>query len=154
MITTKSNHYSYTNNPFNVRGSKDNWLGKKGINQNNFVVFDTIENGLRAGLKNLNTQFSKRGGNTINKLINIYAPPSENDTKTYIANVVKAVGKSEHTVLTKNDLPLIGVAILRQEFGYTPDPETYKKAVKAALGNIIEQALTLVFRYLLQRLGL
>lgn len=148
LIKTTSNHRSETKNPFNIRPSADKWLGMVGYNQSNFVVFDTLENGLRAGLKNLNTQIKK--GRTIRTLISEYAPPSENDTKTYINNVVKFTGIPHDTKLTKEHIPALGLAILKQEGSYTPPPDVYKAALKAAIGNIIQKVINLAFLFLLQ----
>ena len=96
------------NNPFNIISTKTQWKGKIGykIASNSglkFVVFDNIENGMRAGLINLSGYFTNspliitsiitsKKINTIEKIINTYAPggsPGQTSaaTKDYIKNV-------------------------------------------------------------------
>lgn len=78
------------NNPGNIRhnpSGKCNWIG---CNCNdvkldkNFCTFDTMENGCRALLKNLITYNLKYNIDTINDIINRWAPSNENDTKSYV----------------------------------------------------------------------
>ena len=106
------------NNPFNIISTKTRWKGKIGykIASNSglkFVVFDTIENGTRAGLINLSGYFTKYKLKTINQIINRYAPPgtaaqSAEATKSYIKQVVDYMKKNysssitESTILTFN----------------------------------------------------
>ena len=68
------------NNPFNMINTDSAWQGKTGskIADNSglsFVVFDKIENGVRAGLMNLTGYFTRKNLNTIKQIINVYAPP-------------------------------------------------------------------------------
>jgi hypothetical protein len=89
---------SEDNNPFNVIGSSDNWNGKIGIKQAKnsglwFIVFNTVENGIRAGLINLSGYFTRYNANTIEKIINRYAPggslgQTNEATNTYKQNVL------------------------------------------------------------------
>lgn len=85
------------NNPFNIISTKTQWKGKIGykIASNSglkFVVFDNIENGMRAALINLSGYFTNKNLNTIEKIINTYAPggsPGQTlkATNDYIKNV-------------------------------------------------------------------
>jgi hypothetical protein len=66
-----------TNNPFALiqpYGKASPWNGLKGQRENGFLVFDTVENGLRAGFINLYNTYLKRGRNTIASIIPVYAP--------------------------------------------------------------------------------
>jgi hypothetical protein len=80
------------NNPFNIRPG-DNWLGKTGIKlakngSGAFVTFDTVSNGVRAGLINLHSYIVKNKLNTLPLIINTYAPPADkNNTSKYIRDV-------------------------------------------------------------------
>lgn len=66
-----------TNNPFALIQTKpDAWLGLKGKLSNGFLVFDTPANGARAGFINLYNTYLKRGINTIQQIIPLYAPDS------------------------------------------------------------------------------
>jgi hypothetical protein len=89
---------STDNNPYNIRpiGTSVNFNGvtgqKEGFRGNTsigyFLVFDTLDNGVRAGMKNLLNGYFKANINTVSKIINKYAPASDgNDTANYIANV-------------------------------------------------------------------
>jgi len=71
------------NNPLNIRVSSNNWLGKVPSN-NGFEKFESLELGIRAGVKNLITYYNNYGLKTISKIISRWAPPSENHTQTYI----------------------------------------------------------------------
>jgi hypothetical protein len=86
------------NNPFNIRpiGSATNFNGVVGQKQafrgstsiGTFLVFDNLNNGVRAGMKNLVNSYFNRGIDNINDIITKYAPPSDNNnTADYIANV-------------------------------------------------------------------
>jgi hypothetical protein len=104
------------NNPGNIRPGYD-WLGKTTENHN-FVVFDTLEHGLRAlALDLFNKQ--KKGLNTVNKIISKYAPPSENNTAAYVRSVCLSVGveEDEPLALNKEVLKRLVRAICRHENG-------------------------------------
>jgi len=104
-VVTLPGNYSTSkdNNPYNLRpnsGAQFNGvIGKKegfnsGVSIGFFVVFDTLENGVRAGLKNLERYFTKRNLNNIRDIINVYAPKDDGfgnkiDNVSYIKFVVK-----------------------------------------------------------------
>ena len=78
-----------SNNPFaliQTKGKADAWQGLKGQLDNGFLVFDTPANGVRAGYISLYNTYFKRGINTLNKIIPVYAPDS----------VPKAGGKNNY----------------------------------------------------------
>jgi len=104
------------NNPGNIRTSADAWQGKTGSDVRGFVIFDTLPHGYRALYKLLSNYIAK-GYNTIDKVVNKWAPPSENDTETYIKNVVKRTGIDRYTKLNRSDLYTLGLAISIQEHG-------------------------------------
>jgi hypothetical protein len=104
------------NNPGNIRTSNDKWLGKIGADQRGFVIFDTLPHGYRALYKLLMGYIGK-GYNTIDKIINKWAPPSENDTTNYINFVVKQTGIDRYQTVKSTDLYIIGMAISKMEHG-------------------------------------
>lgn len=74
------------NNPGNIRWGSD-WKGlkKDGKQQDpSFCVFETPEYGIRALAKLLQNYQLLYGLNTPRKIINRYAPPTENETVSYI----------------------------------------------------------------------
>lgn len=80
------------NNPFNLRKSNYRWLGKVTPKDAQFEHFDTMEHGVRAGIKTLITYVFRHHITTIRDIITRYAPSSENDTEKYIGFVSQFVG--------------------------------------------------------------
>jgi hypothetical protein len=76
------------NNPFNLKYFDSiNWKGQIGQNKG-FAVFDTINNGVRAGVKNMVHSIEEDGCNTIEKLVNDHAPEGDNSEQSRV-NYVK-----------------------------------------------------------------
>ncbi|MGH7955119.1 MAG: hypothetical protein ACREOZ_04080 [Gloeomargaritales cyanobacterium] len=67
-----------------------------------FAVFPTVKDGF-AALSRLLT-FPLYRGKTVLETLNIYAPPVENQTNKYIANVCLWTGLTPHSILTNDDL--------------------------------------------------
>lgn len=88
------------NNVGNIRPNPAyTWYGAKGV-ENNYVIFDDVEHGIRAMAKDLRSKI-KRGLNTIASYIPVYAPPSDNNnTEGYIQRVEKLSGISRSSILT------------------------------------------------------
>ena len=124
-------------NPGNLRKSKDQWEGAIG-DDGEFVIFDSPESGVRALAKNLQS-YGRQGYDSIEKIINRWAPPSENDTKSYIDSVVAATGIPATQSLDLSDpdtLSSLAQAIGFHETGSRYDPEVYQKGVSRALNGI------------------
>lgn len=111
--------YSTTsdNNPYNIRpigsainfngvtGQKEGFRGSSSIGY--FLVFDTLNNGVRAGMKNLVNGYFNNNINTINGIVNRYAPSSDsNDTESYIdgvaADMKAALSGTKYKNIDKN----------------------------------------------------
>ena len=110
------------NNPFNIRpiGTAVNFFGVEGSKEGqqkqddgtfldigSFLVFDELNNGIRAGMKNLVNTYFNQGINTVETIINKYAPPSDNNnTESYITNVTdrmkEALGNTKYKNLDKS----------------------------------------------------
>lgn len=124
-------------NPGNIRKSKDQWEGAIG-DDGAFVIFDSPESGVRALAKNLQS-YGRQGYDSIEKIINRWAPPSENDTRSYIDSVVSATGIPATQSLDLSDpdtLSSLAQAISFHETGSRYDPEVYQKGVARALNGI------------------
>lgn len=124
-------------NPGNLRKSKDQWEGAIG-DDGEFVIFDSPESGVRALAKNLQS-YGRQGYDSIEKIINRWAPPNENDTKAYIDSVVAATGIPATQSLDLSDpdtLSSLAQAIGYHETGSRYDPEVYQKGVARALNGI------------------
>ena len=88
-----------------------------------FETFDTPEHGIRAGVKLLLTYFHKYGLKTIREIISRFAPPSENDTESYIAHVSLETGIPDDEALDLDDpyiLAAVAMAIIKHEQGKQP----------------------------------
>ena len=125
------------NNPGNIRVSKDQWEGMTG-DDGAFVIFDSPESGVRALGKNL-LSYGRQGYDSIEKIINRWAPPNENDTQAYIDSVVAATGipATQSLDLSNPDtLSSLAQAISFHETGSRYDPEVYQQGVARALNGI------------------
>lgn len=125
------------NNPGNIRVSQDQWEGMTG-DDGSFVIFDSPESGVRALGKNL-LSYGRQGYDSIEKIINRWAPPNENDTQAYIDSVVAATGIPATQSLDLSDpdtLSSLAQAISFHETGSRYDPEVYQQGVARALNGI------------------
>lgn len=101
------------NNPGNLRvSSRNDWQGGQ-EGEKGFVKFDTPELGARALAKTINNNV----GMTVKGFINKYAPPSENDTGSYIDQVSKRLGKDSSSTISKDDIPELMKVIAKREGG-------------------------------------
>jgi hypothetical protein len=118
------------NNPGNLRLSNIKWQGKIPNEKNTGKGFEQFENitfGIRAMLTDVANDITVKKFNTLTKLINSYAPPSENDTINYINFVSKYTGINPNTEIKLN-------------------PEILSKIIKAKI--FIENGATVVNKYL------
>ncbi|QBQ73025.1 internal protein [Hafnia phage vB_HpaA_yong1] len=125
------------NNPGNIRKSKDQWEGAIG-DDGEFVTFDSPESGARAMAKNL-MSYGRQGYDSIEKIINRYAPPSENDTQSYIDSIVSATGipATQSIDLTDPDtLVTLTQAMSFHETGHRYDPSVFQQGVSRATNGI------------------
>lgn len=129
----------------NIRISRANWLGKIPVSQNtdkSFEQFTDLKFGTRALIKNLQTYF-KQGNNTVSKIINKWAPTSENDTNAYIAMVCKFINVTPNQKLEPTEDTLIGLAraISRKENGaiHTLTYEEAKEGFKLTVASPVKK---------------
>ena len=90
------------NNPLNIRHSSDKFQGEVTGKDPAFKTFISMPYGYRAAFVTLATYLSK-GCNTIEKIITRWAPPTENNTAGYIANVERWSGVLRNQELTATD---------------------------------------------------
>lgn len=127
------------NNAGNLTGT--GWIGQVGSDAA-FAIFSDMSYGLRALCKDLTTAINDDGDNTITTLITHYAPPSENDTASYITNVALGVGKSpDDTIDVSDDIFSLMRAIITQEQGaeYSAmiSDDDIENGIEMAQGGII-----------------
>ncbi|WP_252730788.1 virion protein [Colwellia sp. E2M01] len=107
------------NNPLNIRTSNDDWFGSVG-NDGSFVQFETAEHGIRAASRILKSYRDKYGLTTITEIITRWAPPTENDTDSYINSVAQKVGVSAEESLSEIDYIKLIEAMIYHENGQQP----------------------------------
>jgi hypothetical protein len=106
------------NNPGNIRISSTQWLGKIPGHDAAFETFSSVEYGIRALAKILITYQEKHGLKTIRQIINRWAPPSENDTNSYVNSVARDVGVGADDEVRVPDVLLpLTKAIIKHENG-------------------------------------
>lgn len=92
------------NNPLNIRRTTDKWLGMSQYqNDSDFIKFDSLEYGIRAALKLIRRYVQHFSCNSIRKIIYRWAPPCENDTKSYILYVAQKAEILESENIKFND---------------------------------------------------
>ena len=98
------------NNPLNIRKG-NNWKGERQPQCDpSFEEFESLQMGLRAGfiiLRNYQriSLAPKMRANTIRKIINRWAPASENNTLKYIETVAKRSGLNPDELIAYRDKP-------------------------------------------------
>ncbi len=111
------------NNPLNIRHNGEQFQGEIKSKDKSFKTFSTLPYGYRAGFVILGTYLS-HGLNTIEKIIAQWAPPTENDTESYIANVERWSGvprNKELRAFNGEDYILIVAAMSFVENGQNAD---------------------------------
>jgi len=135
-------------NPGNIRedpNDRTKWLGERaGDNDPAFEEFDDPVYGLRALMKILLKYRRDYGLSTVAKIIDRWAPPSENATSEYAAAVARRLGVGVDTplALTREHLITVARAIVIHENGRPPagwpadwySDAQYEKAADLALG--------------------
>ena len=120
------------NNPGNIRYSEANhWQGRAEWSQRTeeqrlereFEVFAAPEWGIRAMAVLLITYFDRDGLSTVAKIIGKWAPPSENNTASYILSVAHHMGANPTVPLnlhSYDELRPLVVGIIAHENGAVP----------------------------------
>lgn len=107
------------NNVFNIRYNKRNkWIGQTG-QKHGFCCFDTRAHGIRACFVIL-VNYIRSGHDTYRKIINRFAPPSENDTFRYLDFVCSdsnVIIDPDHEVVTYDDLLRLMSKMAKMENG-------------------------------------
>ena len=104
------------NNPLNIRRSKDQWQGLRAVQTDaQFCQFETLEYGWRAAFYLLTrTYYHKYRLYTIRAIISKWAPPIENKTEAYIANVSRLTGIApDEPIGIPSDQPARWIAVGR-----------------------------------------
>ena len=112
-------------NPGNIRQSGVRYKGEVRPSRDPaFKQFESLAWGYRAVFMLLHTYRVRHGLRTIREMISRWAPPSENDTGTYLRTVVRRSGVDPDAEIDTRDGPTmtrIAAAIARVENGVEPD---------------------------------
>ena len=115
------------NNPLNIRLNPDNrWQGRVPPKHNSDGAFEQFQDpvmGLRAAAVLLIAHYDRRHLDTIRKLVEVWAPPNENDTEAYARCVAKESGFGIDEPLDLHDYPCLRpilTAMIRIENGRQP----------------------------------
>ena len=132
-----SSPYGITqNNPANIRHSESfTWQGECGVTERGFCIFDTPLDGIRALGRDLKNKIH-RGLDTVEAILTVYAPPSENDTDAYIRDVCARThyGPDDQLSADQTTLERLVAAIIHHENGEQPySAGLITEAVTAAL---------------------
>ena len=118
------------NNPLNIRRGKTLWKGENPLPAPRgecFCKFESMEWGLRAAFCLLRTYANKYRLCCVRDIINRWAPPTENDTTSYIRHVCQLTGFGGNQRLTEKDWPRLVKAMARMECGVDLEDETIQK---------------------------
>jgi hypothetical protein len=127
------------NNPGNIDRTTIKWQGMSPdqSGDDRFVVFNTAHDGIRALAKVLLSYYRKYQLNTVRKIIDRWAPPTENDTTSYINHVAQLLGVGPDDPINAEDsdvLEVLVTAIIKHENGQCIyDDPTIIAAVDSAL---------------------
>lgn len=111
------------NNPGNIRKSGDAWQGLADIQPDTeFFSFADPVYGIRALAKILRNYRDRYGLNTVQGIINRWAPPVENNTDAYVRMVANKVGVAPAEPLTwdAGQMRRLVSAIIQHENGQQP----------------------------------
>ncbi len=147
------------NSPLNVRNNNP---GNMRGNDGNFMTFPDKDSGLKAmkddlGIKvsgksrAMEGKFGQGYSPTLANVISTWAPPSENDTNSYIQTVSRETGIKPDQVLTEADIEKIMPAMIKVEggpeasraFSKTGSPLDFMPAEKriALRNNLVKSAM-------------
>jgi hypothetical protein len=136
------------NNPLNIRLNPENrWQGRVSPKLNSDSAFEQFQDpvmGLRAAAVLLITHYDRRHLDTIRKLVEVWAPPNENDTEAYARCVAEESGFGIDEPLDLHDyacLRPILTAMIRVKNGRQPYTDAQIDAALVRAGVIAAAAL-------------
>ena len=118
------------NNPLNIRRNPANqWQGLRPVQADKlFCQFKAMKWGLRAAIKLLDN-YIRRGAQTPRQIISRWAPPSENDTASYVRKACQRAGLDpDFPVLFWADLRKLIKAMAWIESRYNPSDGELEEA--------------------------
>lgn len=120
--STRQTRAERNNNPGNLNFARQEGAVLESGAGARFAKFNTVEEGIAALVKQLQ-RYQARGVDTISKIMEIYAPRSENNTDAYISAMTKWTGLGASQALDFNDPEILKKmisGISKKEGRYTP----------------------------------
>lgn len=108
------------NNPGNLVRSNNAWKGKIPYNQSTdsrFEQFIELRYGIRALMRDIYSDFTRKNKKTVIEIISEFAPSFENNTQAYINTVIKIIGSNIIGELTQEKMIALCKAIILVENG-------------------------------------
>lgn len=126
-------------NPLNVKVFGNKWRGLIGQDERGHAIFSRPEEGIRAGVKVIQTYANKYGLNTIEGILSRFAAADSLTMGAYVDNVSHASGYAPNEPLDVKDPEVfkrIIPAMIQQEIGGVPySDETINEGVQRAFGT-------------------
>ncbi len=122
------------NNPFDIEPNHIAWLGEAA--RTSPVTFDTVEHGLRAGVL-VFLAYARAGLDTPRLAISTFAPPADNPTAQYVADVCAWCGVKPDQRVDFRDASFMvrwSRAVIRQEQGAAEEASISDAALVSAVG--------------------
>lgn len=123
------------NNPLNLTYVS----GQPGVqgSDGRFGRYNSLEEGVAAAVNQLNL-YGQRGLTTLEQIIGRWAPPNENNTGAYVANVSRALGIAPNAQIDLRDPAVVGRlvgAMAQMENGRPLDAAVIQRGVAMGLGG-------------------
>jgi len=119
LMASQASASIFNNNPGNIRTSPTNWNGEVTEPGEKFERFSDMHMGVRASARILRTYGRKYGIDTINKIIDRYAPPEDNNPNNanYARHVSNGSGFDVDEKIDLND-PQVLLKLMRPIFEF------------------------------------
>lgn len=124
------------NNPFNLEHRNIGWIGEIGTD-GRFSIFDTAENGIRAGMINVHTKMTRDGANTVRKLLTLLSPAFENPLENFIQFVSRRLNVApDQPIQFHSSIRELSKAIIQFENGQQPFSDAEIEAALQRTGRV------------------
>ncbi len=125
------------NNPLNLEFRDQPGAAMESGSRPRFARFGSMDDGVTAATRQL-LLYGQRGHDSVQAIVSRWAPPSENNTAAYIADVSSALGVRPGQTLNLRDPEVMGQligAMARKENGRPLDTETIRRGVARGLAS-------------------
>jgi len=141
LMTSQASASIFNNNPGNIRTSPTNWNGEVTEPGEEFERFSDMHMGVRASARILRTYGRKYGIDTINKIIDRYAPPEDNNPNNanYARHVSNGSGFDVDEKIDLND-PQVLLKLMRPIFEFENGQKEAAKISNADIKKGVKMA--------------